>query len=315
MATAPINTEPGITTLTRKIESLAEENSHATLASLRESVEQYSSLIDNVHDLIHSVTPQGAFLFVNRTWRELLGYSQDEIKKLTLFDIVDESCWDKCRDSFSCLKRGEKLACLSTGIFLTKNGRKIPVEGHCSIIFQDGEAVAMTGIFRDITQRKRAEESLQLAYTEMEHKIAVQTQDLSDANICLEVMLKKYELNKKQLEQQVLRNLSEKVSPIIERLKKSGLRDSQKKYIELVEANIKEILSPCGPGIGLTFARLTSTEQTVANLVKQGKTTKEIAAFLRVATGTVNKHRENIRKKIGITNKKQHLGKTLLATT
>ena len=308
-------TEPGIVALTRKIEALEQEaeNCHATIAALRESVERYSSLIDNVHDLIHSVTPQGAFLFVNRAWRELLGYSQDEIKKLTLFDIVDESCRDKCRASFSCLKQGEKPACPSTGIFLTKDGGKIPMEGRCSAILQDGEAVAMTGIFRDITQRKRAEDALELACKEMEHKVAVQMQNLSEANICLEVMLKQYDLNKKQLEQQILRNLSEKVSPVIERLKKSGLRDSQKKYIEVVEANIKEILSPCGPGIGLTLARLTSTEKTVANLVKQGKNTKEIAAFLQVATGTVNKHRENIRKKIGVTHKKQSLEKTLLS--
>ena len=157
--------------------------------------------------------------------------------------------------------------------------------------------------------------ALHLKYKEVSHKYAVRTQELTEANIALTVMLERYELNKKQVEHQILKNLSEKVSPLIERLKKSGLRDSQKNYIDLIETGMREILSPCGPGIGLILARLTATEQTVANLVKQGKTTKEIAAFLQVATGTVNKHRENIRKKIGITNKKQPLEKTLLATT
>lgn len=156
---------------------------------------------------------------------------------------------------------------------------------------------------------------LRLKYKEAAHKCTVLTQNLSEANICLEVMLKQYELNKKSLEQQILRNLSEKISPIIERLKNSGLRDSQKNYINIIEADMREILSPCGPSIGLTLAKLTSSEKTVANLIKQGKSTKEIAAFLQVASGTVNKHRENIRKKIGITNKKQRLENTLLATT
>jgi PAS domain S-box-containing protein len=252
---------------------------------------------------------------VNRAWREILGYTQDEIKELTLFDIVDKSCRDKCRDNFSGLKRGEKPDCRGTGIFLTKNGRKTLVEGRCNIILQDGKAVAMVGIFRRITPRNRTENALLPAYEKIKHEVAVRKQKLAEANIALTVMLERYELNKKQLEYQILKNLSEKVSPIIERLKKSGLRDSQKNYIEIIETGMREILSPCGPGIGLTLARLTSTERTVANLVKQGKTTKEIAAFLQVAKGTVNKHRENIRKKIGITNKKQHLEKTLLAIT
>lgn len=309
-------TEPSITALTRKIELLEQEaeNCQAAIATLREKAEQYRSLIDSTHDLIHSVTPQGAFLFVNRAWRELLGYTQDEIKKLTLFDIVDTSCRNKCRDNFSGLKRGEKSDCRETGIFLTKNGKKIMIEGHCNIILQGGRIVAMVGIFRR-TQPNRTKNALRPAYKKMKHEVAVRTQELTEANIALSVMLEQYEVNKKQFERQILKNLSEKVSPIIERLKKSGLRDSQKNYIDLVEANIKEILSPCGPGIGLTLARLTATERTVANLVKQGKTSKEIADFLQIATGTVNKHRENIRKKIGLTNKKQPLEKTLLATT
>ena len=310
-------TEPSITAHIREIKALEQkaENRQATIATLRENVERYRSLIDNTHDLIHSITPQGTFLFVNRAWRELLGYSQDEIKKLTLFDILDESCRDKCRGSINCLKRGEKPDCASTGIFLAKDGRKIPVEGRCNILLQKGKPVTMTGIFRDITQRTRAEEALRLVYTEMEHKVAVRTRELEEANIALTVMLKRYDQNKKQLEQQILKNLWGTVSPLMERFKKSGLRESQKRYLELVEAGMIEILSPYSPGLELTLAKLTATEKTVANLIKQGKNTKEVAAILNIATGTVSKHRENIRKKMGIANKKQPLKKTLLSTT
>lgn len=174
---------------------------------------------------------------------------------------------------------------------------------------------SITALTRKIETMEQETTTLRLKYKEVKHKYTSLSQEMAEANIALTVMLKQYERSKKQLEQQILSNLSEQVFPIIERLKKSGLRDSQKNYIEIIETGMREILSPCGPGIGLTLARLTSTEQTVANLVKQGKTTKEIAAFLQVATGTVNKHRENIRKKIGITNKKQPLEKTLLAIT
>lgn len=313
---APMITEPSIAAHTRKIKALEQEveHCHATLATMRESMERYRSLIDSTPDLIHSVTPQGAFLFVNQAWRALLGYSPKEIKQLTLFDILDESCRDKCRGNIHCLQRGERPDCASTGVFLARNGEKIPVEGRCNLILRDGRPVAMTGIFRDISHRNRTEDALRLAYTEMELKVAARTQELAEAEIALTVMLKRYEQNKKQLEQQILRNLWGKISPVMERLKKSGLRESQKRYLELVEAGMIEILSPHSPGLGVTLAKLTATEKTVANLVKQGKTTKEVAAILNVATGTVSKHRENIRKKIGIANKRQPLEKTLLAT-
>lgn len=316
MDIAPIITESSFTAHPRKIKLLGPEaeNIQAPLATLRESLGRYRSLIDNTPDLIHSVTPQGAFLFVNRAWRDLLGYSQEEIKKLTLFDILGESCREKCRNNINCLRRREKSDCASTEIFLAKNGKKIPVEGRCNIIRQHGKPVTITGIFRDITQRRQAEESLELAYTEMEHRVAVRTQELEEANIALGVIIKRYDQNKKEIEQQILKNLWERISPAVERLKKSGLRDSQERYLELIEAGMIEILSPHSPGIELTLAKLTSTEKTVANLIKQGKNTKEVAAILNIATSTVSKHRENIRKKIGIANKKQPLKKILLTT-
>lgn len=316
MDTAPTITYSRITAHPRTIKPLGPEakNLQTTLATLRESLERYRSLIDNTPDLIHSVTPQGAFLFVNRAWRELLGYSQEEIKKLTLFDILGDSCREQCRNNIRCLQRKEKADCASTGIFLTKNGKEIPVEGRCNIIRQDGKPATITGIFRDITQRRQAEEALQLTYTEMEHRVAVRTRELEEANIALAVIIKRYEQYKKEREQQILRNLWERTAPVVERLKKSGLRDSQERYLELIEAGMIEILSPHSPGIELTLAKLTATEKTVANLIKQGKNTKEVAAILNIAISTVSKHRENIRKKIGIANKKQPLKKLLLTT-
>ncbi|MFZ5775966.1 MAG: PAS domain-containing hybrid sensor histidine kinase/response regulator [Thermodesulfobacteriota bacterium] len=129
------------------------------IAALEEEVERYRSVMDNAHDLIHSVSPDGAFLFVNRAWRQTLGYGEEDLPKLRLMDIVDESCRDKCRCIFNDLIKGEKLDRNET-VFVAKDGRRIVVEGRCSTFFQGGRAVAMTGIFRDITERARSEQAL-----------------------------------------------------------------------------------------------------------------------------------------------------------
>ena len=130
-----------------------------TILALEESVERYSDLVDNASDLIHSVTPDGTFLYVNRAWREALGYREEEIAGLRLMDIVDESCRAKCGNIFKCLLDGQPLDRNET-IFVGKDGRKIVVEGRCRTRFVDGRPVAMTGIFRDISERNRSEKAL-----------------------------------------------------------------------------------------------------------------------------------------------------------
>ena len=107
-----------------------------TILALEESVERYSDLVDNASDLIHSVTPDGTFIYVNRACREALGYSEEDIVGLKLMDIVDESCRSRCCDVFKCLLEGKKLDRNET-IFVGKDGRKIVVEGSCRTQFNE----------------------------------------------------------------------------------------------------------------------------------------------------------------------------------
>jgi len=129
------------------------------LVDLTQQLELYSTLVENASDLIHSVTPEGAFLYVNQAWREALGYSEEEITRLNLMDIVDESCRKKCRNIFYCLMQGETIDRNET-IFVAKDGKKIVVEGRCTTRFEDDKPVAMTGIFRDISKRVQNEQAL-----------------------------------------------------------------------------------------------------------------------------------------------------------
>ncbi|MDH5297481.1 MAG: PAS domain S-box protein [Desulfobulbaceae bacterium] len=147
--------------LHRKIEELERqvETSRNTIASLEENVDRYRGLVDSASDLIHSVTPAGAFLYVNRAWRQALGYSEEDIKSLSLMDIVDEGCRDKCRTIFKSLIHGETLDRNET-VFVAKDGTRIRVEGRCSTRFKEGRAVAMVGIFRDISERAKNEKAL-----------------------------------------------------------------------------------------------------------------------------------------------------------
>ncbi|GJQ58597.1 MAG: PAS domain-containing sensor histidine kinase [Candidatus Scalindua sp. AMX11] len=126
---------------------------------LRESEEKYRDLLDNANDLFQSVKPDGVFIYVNRKWKETLGYSDEEVVHLTLFDILHPDSPSNCIEALRRVMKGEKVDRIEV-IFLTKGGRMINVEGSISCIFQEGKPVAIRGIFRDITERKQMAETL-----------------------------------------------------------------------------------------------------------------------------------------------------------
>src|ERR1700686_5449381 len=78
-------------------------------ASLKESEERYRDLFENANDLIQSVDPKGHFLYVNRAWKETMGYTDKEVARLSVFDIIAPSCQDHCLTIFQRVMRGEKV--------------------------------------------------------------------------------------------------------------------------------------------------------------------------------------------------------------
>ncbi|HEY9604659.1 MAG TPA: adenylate/guanylate cyclase domain-containing protein [Allocoleopsis sp.] len=128
--------------------------------ALFESEQRYRDLFENASDLIQSITPDGRFLYVNRAWRETLGYDNEgEIAKLSIFDILHPDCQESCWDSFLRVFSGEKIDRVKVE-FITKNGKKIWLEGSVNCKYVQGKPVATRGIFRDITERLQAEAAL-----------------------------------------------------------------------------------------------------------------------------------------------------------
>jgi PAS domain S-box-containing protein len=156
------------------------ERMHATVA-LRESEERYRDLFENATDLIQSVGSDGKYIFTNRRWRETLGYTKDEVTRLTMYDVLAPDCHDHCRQLFGGLMQGAQVECSET-TFLTKDGRRVVVEGNLSCHSKDGKPVATRGFFRDITERRRAEAALR----ESEERMRTITGSAKDAIIMMD---------------------------------------------------------------------------------------------------------------------------------
>ncbi|UJO99479.1 MAG: PAS domain S-box protein, partial [Nitrosomonas sp.] len=134
-------------------------------------------MFDDTKDLIQSVAPDGRLLFVNRAWREALGYTADEAATLTIFNVVHPNHHVQCQAFIQRIMAGENAGLIEIP-FQTKDGRTIMVEGNVSLYATDGQPVATRGIFRNITGRKAAEaESLALRQN-LEHTVIQRTAEL-----------------------------------------------------------------------------------------------------------------------------------------
>lgn len=128
--------------------------------AILESERKYRDLFENSSDIIQSITPDGKIMYANRAWRDILGYSEEEIKDLNVVDILHPDCLQHCMDKFARIMSGDPINHIEA-VFLSKNKKEIILEGNVNCRFVDGKPVSTRGIFRDITQRKELENKLQ----------------------------------------------------------------------------------------------------------------------------------------------------------
>jgi len=128
-------------------------------AQARESEARFRTIFENSTDLLQSVDALGGFVQVNPAWKRLLGYTDDDLKHLNLFDVVAPEDAAIVEGLLLRLIRGEQVGTFDVAM-LCKDGRRVVLEGNVSAHIQEGAPLVTRGIFRDVTTRKIAETQL-----------------------------------------------------------------------------------------------------------------------------------------------------------
>jgi PAS domain S-box-containing protein len=274
---------------------------------LRESEEKFRALFDHIPAISFVMDSDHVLIACNQQFTKVLG-EQIGAKRLGLNGVsrATSEFWHTVEEQV--IRSGspawyvEVVSCPRKEAIYYENKLE-PVKD------KDGTVKMVVGIAQDITERKRIEEALR----KKEAELMTQSLHLEEVNTGLKILLRRADEAQRELEEKVLSNVKKLLNPSIEALKKSGLDAKQTAYLNILESNLKDIISPFTQRLSSRYLGLTPAEIHIANLVKQGKTTKEIAGLSNLSSKTIESHRKNIRKKLGIKGKKANLQIYLLS--
>jgi PAS domain S-box-containing protein len=275
-----------------------------TEIKLRKSEEQFRNLVENAPFGLLIVGADRKIEYFNPQFKTIFGYSKKEVPDIeTWFKKAYpvksyrkqvKSFWDKAiQQSRQSPYESYQFEIISkTGTRKTVRVKFVLLkEKNCLVTYEDITAIA----------------AAQLALEQREKELELKTESLEEVNTALRVLLKRREEDKTELEEKVLYNMKDLVLPYISKLEQTGLSPSQKSFLAILKSNLDDIVSPFSRRLAASHLNLTPREVQVANLLKEDKITKEIAELLHMSESSVEFHRHNIRKKLGLVGKKVNL--------
>jgi PAS domain S-box-containing protein len=255
-------------------------------------------------DLALLSKPDGTIVAVNQSGADILHQIPDDIIGTRFFDLLP-------------IQEAEKRKAMFEDVI--QSGKSASIEGllagkwfHQNIhpVFDVHGNVKRLAIFSyDITDQKKTE----LLLKEKEKELKIHADRLDELTTTLRILLKKREHDKKEMERNLIANVKKLIEPFMEEMKRTKLDDRQKSLLNIIESNIHEIISPMTRKLSMENLGLTCAEIRIANLIKQGHTSIDISNILNISPKTVETHRKNIRKKIGIDREKRNLRSYLLS--
>ena len=241
----------------------------------------------------------------------MIGYTRKEIvNRKKWSDLILPEQQSLFERHWETLLKGEKVSHYHYTL-IHRSGALVYVVLYATARFdKQGKIINTRGIVVDITPRKKMEAILKVS----QEKIKTQQLLFEEKSMVFNEVLTRSEIEKRKIQQNIFANMEHCVFPALAELKRK-LRPVDRRRLEVVEGNLRQLTTAFGCHISDYRLKLTPREIEIANMIKNGFTTKEIAETLNVSLRTVDNHRNHIRKKLKIANKNISLAAYLQTLT
>lgn len=276
----------------------------------------YKIALDSLSAHVAIVDKDGFILETNRAWREFA--LANEMKGSP--DCIGMNYLRICEDSSE--EPGDVSAAIAAGLRKVISGefQEFFIDYPCHspteerwfalrvVPFREKESRKVILTHENITPLIQVQRNL----AEKEHELRDKTAGLEESNIALKVLLKQREEDRLQLEENILNNVRTLVLPSVQKLSEIPLAAREKALVEIIAERLHEITSPFLNRLSSLHSLLTPQEIQVATMVKEGKSSGEIADILSLSVSAIDFHRKKIRKKLGMTGKGKNLRSYLM---
>jgi len=281
--------------------------------ALSTSEQRYRTLVETMGDGLSEIDENQVTTYANERLCQMWGRSREEIIGKKVVHFLDDDNKKILSQQLEKRRKGERRP--YEIVWTKKDGSELHTIMTPTPYFDsNGNFKGSFAVITNISKQKKERDLLEMMVKQRTQELEDKTKSLEEVNTALRVLLRKREEDKNILEEKMLLNVRELVIPYIERMREAPLNERQEGCLDVIESTLNDIVSPFLHKLSLEFLNLTPSEIKVANLVKFGKTTKEIAHILNLSGKTIEFYRKSIRKKIGITNKNINLH-TFLAST
>jgi PAS domain S-box-containing protein len=312
--------------MAEEIRSLIEQNERlkSELAEAREFLE---AVMEHIPEAVTIVDSRNLTIRMVSKWgRDLLGYPKEKLEGIThleyckIHDILNPVGSPIHSEELPLVRSTLKGEVITNEECMLRrsDGKNLDLLFNSGpVLDRHGNVIAGIIVWRDITEHKRMEEELRIrdiaVREDMERELDAKSYRLQEVNSALKALLRQRDEDRKELEEALLSNVENLILPYIKRLKNGPLSSSQASLLEILESHLNELTSKFGRTLALEYRVLTPTEMRVAALVRDGKTSKEIADLLCVSEKTASFHRNNIRTKLGLRGTGANLRSHLLS--
>jgi PAS domain S-box-containing protein len=275
------------------------------------------------------------FLMVNDFMCRQSGYSEKELLRSNPLDTLAPQSRAVFLERLAAMAAGKRVSNKIELEYLAKNGENGWARLHIHHVYEGGRITSAYVVAHIITEQKQNQKRQANQHHELERLAGERTRELAkinkqlckeieqraeateklraysvrleEMNTAMRVLLDKRSEDRRRSEELIRSRLKELFDPYLERLENSELRNHQRQLVDVIRANLEDVIGSSAPSFSSKFNMFSPNELQVVNLIRTGKTTKEIAQILNLSTRTIEAQRNSIRKKLNLKHKKINL--------